>query len=84
MIILPSGRITGITNERARFHATRRKIRVTRHTPLSQLYKLVDVICFNHQNGEENDNSIMLDVTPINKTKFQVDLGEYPYSTSSQ
>ena len=44
MPVLPSGRFVGIMPERARFHATRLKLRVTESTPHHQLYPLVDIL----------------------------------------
>lgn len=44
MPVLSNGQVIGISSERARYHATRRNIRISRQTPHSQLYPLVDVI----------------------------------------
>lgn len=52
MIILPSGRIAGITNERARYHATRRRIRVNRDSTYTKLYNVVDIIFYRQKDFE--------------------------------
>jgi hypothetical protein len=52
MIILPSGRIAAITNERARYHATRRRIRVNSDSAYTKLYSLVDVIYYRQKDIE--------------------------------
>ena len=44
MPVLPSGQVVGITSERARYHATRQQIRVTRDTPRHELYQLIDIL----------------------------------------
>ncbi|MCW9023274.1 MAG: hypothetical protein OQK73_01210 [Gammaproteobacteria bacterium] len=44
MPVLASGRVVGISNERARYHATRLNLKVTRDTTRHQLLKLVDII----------------------------------------
>ncbi|HKJ76712.1 MAG TPA: hypothetical protein VKA64_05870 [Gammaproteobacteria bacterium] len=44
MTVLPSGVVVGVTSERARYHATRRQLRVTRDTPHRDLYPLVDIV----------------------------------------
>lgn len=44
MIALPSGRIAGITNIRARYHALRLNQSVTPETPRHELYRLVDIV----------------------------------------
>ncbi|MFQ5471113.1 MAG: hypothetical protein ACE5EH_12590 [Gammaproteobacteria bacterium] len=44
MPILPTGKVIGISNERARLHATRLKLRVSKETPFQQLFQLVDII----------------------------------------
>ncbi|MES9846485.1 MAG: hypothetical protein ABW162_06855 [Candidatus Sedimenticola sp. PURPLELP] len=56
MPVLPSGHVVGITNERARYHATRQNMRVTRETPLHELYRLVDIV-FADEKRDSNDLS---------------------------
>lgn len=41
---LPSGRYVGIMSERARYHATRLKLKVSEATPHRALYPLVDIL----------------------------------------
>ncbi len=48
MISLPSGRLAGITNIRARYHALRLNTPVTKKTPRHELYRLVDIIVGRH------------------------------------
>jgi len=44
MPILSNGQVIGISSERARYHATRLNISVTRDTPHQHLYRLVDIV----------------------------------------
>jgi hypothetical protein len=44
MIELPSGKKAGITNIRARYHATRRNLKIDEETPLTTLLQLVDIV----------------------------------------
>ena len=41
---LSNGQVVGISSERARYHATRRKLRLHPDSPHHQLYELIDVI----------------------------------------
>ena len=44
MTELPSGLVAGITNIRARYHATRQNIQVGQDSSLLELCRLVDVV----------------------------------------
>jgi hypothetical protein len=44
MIRLPSGRLAGISNIRARYHALRLNTRVTQKTPRHDLHRLIDIV----------------------------------------
>ncbi|MES9962710.1 MAG: hypothetical protein ABW116_04170 [Candidatus Sedimenticola sp. 20ELBAFRAG] len=56
MLVLPSGHVVGITSERARHHATRQNMHVTRETTLHELYRLVDIV-YADEKRDSNDLS---------------------------
>ncbi|MFQ5468701.1 MAG: hypothetical protein ACE5EH_00195 [Gammaproteobacteria bacterium] len=51
MPVLPSGQFVSISSERARYHATRQKIRITKESPHQDLYHLVDVVYLDKDYG---------------------------------
>lgn len=50
---LPSGQWVSISSERARFHATRRKLQVVKNSPEALLRHLVDVLYIDKKSGED-------------------------------
>jgi hypothetical protein len=50
MVLLPSGRLAGITSVRARYHALRLNMRISQETPRHELHRLVDIVegCADH------------------------------------
>lgn len=55
MPVLPSGRYVGIMSERARYHATRKKLRISEKTPHHHLYPLVDILTQNRHECSVNE-----------------------------
>ncbi|MES9935763.1 MAG: hypothetical protein ABW153_04930 [Sedimenticola sp.] len=70
MPVLPSGHVVGITSERARYHATRLNMRVTRDTPIQELYRLVDIVYADAKRGD-NDLSQGFSFTGYTVSDYQ-------------
>lgn len=49
MLMLSNGQTITLSSERARYHATRRNIRIDRHSPHRDLYALIDVLVWRSQ-----------------------------------
>ena len=55
MPVLPSGRYVGIMSERARYHSTRKKLRISEKTPHHHLYPLIDILIENSHEHSGNE-----------------------------
>jgi hypothetical protein len=78
MPLLPSGQVVGITSERARYHTTRLKLQISRETPYTHLYALVDIIYGNGTDGANQpgkqyrfSGATLADVDEIKKWPLQ-------------